>query len=190
MKFASALALVLTPLLVVADGGWHFETQKGRADGTGTKRCQKFYMARQENFSFKLDHVKGNKPRSMRIERAAEPHEPGKNANGPPPTAKPSDGGSNNNNNNNNNNKDNSSSSKPQPKAPPKNGNSGQGNGSAQPGAPPKCCLKVYTEDECKDLDSEVCVEDKSEDRRLAKGRAMRDLRSFTISCTPDPRAG
>lgn len=216
MKLATTIALVLAPLLVIADGGWHFETSSGRADGFGTKRCQRFYMKKQESFSFKLD--KHLKSRSMRIKRAAEPqsgewgsynsngptnspanynpgnsnppqsynpgngnppqsYNPGNgnpgNYNGPPQTNKP-------NNNNNNNNK-------PQQGKPGNNGNGGQWNGPTKPQEIPKCCLKAYQDDNCKDLDNEVCVEDKSDEKRQYRGKAGRDFRSFNIFCTPEP---
>jgi hypothetical protein len=66
MKVATTLALVLTPLLVAADG-WHFETTSGRADGTGSRSCQRFYMKKSENWTFKMDKKVG------RSRRSAEP---------------------------------------------------------------------------------------------------------------------
>ncbi|TLD21586.1 hypothetical protein E2P81_ATG08174 [Venturia nashicola] len=200
MRLTTALALALTPLFAVAEnppaGSWHFETQSGRADGVGTKHCQKFYMKKLETFSFKLDHHSTRTP----TKRFPQPQSGtgdwglyGPNGpNGPVPAIsnpKPANSGS--------------TVGQPiqpgglpgvLPLTPPTKPSdptpTGVWNGPVQPPKPaeekPKCCLKYYTDDDCKVLDSEMCVEDKSDEKRNTKGRAPKEFRSFNIACTPD----
>lgn len=252
MKLAISLALVLTPLVVVADtvfssrdgpSAWHFETQTGRADGSGTKRCQKFYMKKQENFSLKLDKEKSG---HSRIKRFAQPQSgewgsfnsnaginpsyvPTDGPNNPQPGYIPPTSGSI---------PPTSGSVPPAGYTPPSgnppagytppsggppagwtpppagynppagwtppagqqtgkpnkdkdNNNGGQWNGPTSPTTgktqrTPKCCVKLYTDDECKDYDTEHCVEDKSDDKRSIKGKASKEYRGFNILCMPE----
>lgn len=219
MKTVTALALALAPLLVVAHDGlpsWHFETQSGRADGSGTKRCQKFYMKKQENFTFKIDH---HASRSSRIKRYPQSSQSGEwgnynpqggnnynpqggnynpssgnynptgNYNPPTGNYNPPTGNYNPPSGNYNPTpqpKPNNNNNKPQPNKPQDKGNGGTWNGPTRPSEPARCCLKMYTDDDCKDLDIESCVEDKSDEKRNTKGKAPKEFRGFNIACTPD----
>jgi hypothetical protein len=173
MKLTTTLALVLTPLLVAADG-WHFETSSGRADGTGSRSCQKFYMKKTENFTFKMDQMKSRSKRSAAPQGCSQRDSNEKRCgNG--------DWGSNNNPPNGGSNGPQGPPPQNRPPPPPNNG--GQWNGPTGPPPPAlKCCLKIYADDYCKDKDHESCVEDKG-DKREDKGKAGKDFRSFNVAC-------
>jgi hypothetical protein len=190
MKLAATLALVLAPLLVVADG-WHFETSSGRADGTGSHNCQRFYMKETENFTFKLDAMRSRSKRSAEPQGCSQrDHNEGRCGNGDWASyTSPQNGGWNGpatpppqNGQPQNNGGWNGPSTPPHQNAPPQN-NGGQWKGPTA--APPalRCCLKVYGDDDCKDKDNEMCVEDQS-NKRDFRGKAGKDFKSFNVACS------
>lgn len=72
---------------------------------------------------------------------------------------------------------------RPQPR-PQSGGIGGDWKGpTGPPPSPLKCCVRMYQDDDCKDKDTEKCVEDKN-DRRHEKGKAPKDQKSFNIICT------
>ena len=170
MKLATTFTLVLTPLLVVAEG-WHFETSSGRADGTSSRSCQRFYMKKTENFTFKMDLMK------VRSKRSAAPQ-----------GCSPQDFNERRCGNGDWGNRPNGGWNGPQgPPPPPLNrqpppNNGGQWKGPTAPPTTLKCCLKIYSDEDCKDKDHETCLEDKG-DKREDRGKAGRDFRSFNVAC-------
>ncbi|TID22458.1 hypothetical protein E2P81_ATG11559 [Venturia nashicola] len=96
MRIPTTLALVILPFVITAQQhrGWLFETSSGRAQGVGSRSCQRFYMKKAEEWTMKLDPAK----RSKKV-RSASPEPQGGwgdagwgNGNAPP-TSTPQDGG-------------------------------------------------------------------------------------------------
>lgn len=63
MKLPTTLALAILPLLITAQQqkGWLFETSSGRAQGIGSRSCQRFYLKKSENWTVKLEPMKKSK---------------------------------------------------------------------------------------------------------------------------------
>lgn len=90
MKLPTTLALAILPFLINAQyhKSWLFETSSGRAQGIGSRSCQRFYMKKSEYWTVKLEPTKKNKK-----VRSASPEPQGGwsdagwgNGNTPPPS--------------------------------------------------------------------------------------------------------
>ncbi|KAE9962371.1 hypothetical protein BLS_000422 [Venturia inaequalis] len=60
MKIPTTLALAVLPFLITAQQqkGWLFETSSGRAQGIGSRSCQRYYLKKSENWTLKLGPMK------------------------------------------------------------------------------------------------------------------------------------
>ncbi|QDS78019.1 hypothetical protein FKW77_002803 [Venturia effusa] len=99
MKLPTTLAVAMLPLLIAADESksWLFETTSGRAQGIGTRSCQRFYMKTGENWTLKLEPGVGKmKARSASAEPQGGWGNSGGNpgwADAHPPPPSPQNGG-------------------------------------------------------------------------------------------------